>query len=155
MAVDGVCLTVTECHNGILAFDLMKETLEKTTLKSFAPGCRVNLERALKLSDRLGGHFLTGHVDAIGILRAKIILKNYVELRIGLKERLMRYIVPKGSIAVDGVSLTVGENPRGKTFSVYLIPYTLKATTLGQKGISDQVNIETDILAKYALISKY
>ena len=148
VAVNGVCLTATQIKGGIIAFDLMKESLDKTTLGLLKPGDKVNLEASLKFGQRLGGHFVTGHVDGLGIIRKKILQPNYVEYEIALAKELLRYIVPKGSVTIDGVSLTVGKV--GKNFfTVYLIPYTLKVTNLGQKKAADKVNIETDILAKY------
>ena len=153
MANDGVCLTVTAIKDGAFSFDLMKETLSATTLKNLNAGSIVNLERALKADARLGGHFVTGHVDAVGRIDDIRTLPNYVEYRIAVPKALMRYVVPKGSVAVDGISLTVG-NVKKKWFAVYFIPHTLTVTTIGQKKIGDEVNIETDLLAKYILKGK-
>lgn len=150
IAVDGVCLTVTDAAPRILTFDLMRETLVKTSLGTLKPAARVNLERALKAGGRISGHFVTGHIDEIGVIQEKITQTNYTELRVSLPYTLKRYVVPKGSISLDGVSLTVGEVKRGY-FSVYLIPFTKEVTTLGGKRKGDKVNIETDILAKYIL----
>ena len=150
VAVDGVCLTVTAKDHQSLSFDIMKETIIATTLKHIRPAQKVNLERALTMSRHLSGHFVTGHVDGIGIIQKKITKTNYVEYKIAVPASLRRYIVKKGSISVDGISLTVGEVGRN-TFSVYLIPYTFKITSLGMKKELDSVNIETDILAKYVL----
>ena len=152
IAVDGVCLTVIRTNGRALTFELMKETLQKTTLGSAKANTQVNLERALKTNSRLGGHFVQGHIDGIGIIKNKKTLPNYLRYEITVPKNLARYIVPKGSIAIDGVSLTVGE-VRTSTFSVYLIPHTLGVTTLGSKKAGDKVNIETDILAKYILKS--
>ena len=151
IAIDGVCLTVIEIQKpGRLIFEIIKETLDTTTLKDLTPGCSVNLERALKANSRLGGHFVSGHVDGVEMIREILKKKNYVEFRISLKKKLMRFLVPKGSVAVDGVSLTIGQvNP--EFFSVYLIPHTLNVTTLGMRKKGDRVNIETDLLAKYVL----
>ena len=153
IANDGVCLTVTAMKTGCFYFDLMKETLDATTLKRLAPGKKVNLERAMKADARMGGHFVTGHVDAVGRIRDIRTLPNYVEYRITLQKDLMRYVVPKGSVAIDGISLTVGEVKKG-WFAVYFIPHTLEVTTIGSKKAGDEVNIETDLLAKYILKSR-
>lgn len=153
IANDGVCLTVTAMKAGCLYFDLMKETLDATTLKHLAAGKRVNLERAMKADARMGGHFVTGHVDAVGRIKDIRILPNYVEYRLTLAKDLMRYVVPKGSVALDGISLTVGAVKKD-WFAVYFIPHTLEVTTIGSKKKGDDVNIETDLLAKYILKSR-
>lgn len=150
ICVSGVCLTVTSSRQMALSFDIMLETIRATGLKGLHHGSRVNLERALKVNSRFDGHFVTGHVDATGAIVDRIQKKNYVELRITVPESLRRFIVPKGSICVDGVSLTVGE-VTPKYFSVYLIPHTLKVTTFGLKRAGDKVNLEADILARYIL----
>jgi riboflavin synthase len=150
IANDGACLTVTSIKGGCLSFDLMKETLEATTLKHLSAGSKVNLERAMKADARLGGHFVTGHVDAVGRIKDIRTLPNYVEYRISLQKDLMRYVVPKGSVAIDGISLTVGEVKKD-WFAVYFIPHTLEVTTIGSKKVGAEVNIETDLLAKYIL----
>ena len=152
ICVNGVCLTVTEKKQNVLLFDVMKETIDATSLKSAGKGGRVNLERSLKVSSRIGGHFVTGHVDGTGEILEIVTLPNYVEFRIGAGPDLMRYIAPKGSVTVDGVSLTIGHVTRD-CFSVYLIPHTLTVTTFGQTRDGDRVNLETDILAKYILHS--
>ena len=150
IAVDGVCLTVAGKQKSLLKFDMMKETLAATTMRFLKAGQKVNLEQALKANSRFGGHFVTGHTDGVGILFKKISARNYQEYWIKVPRALMRYVVPKGSVAVNGVSLTVGKI-RANTFSVYLIPFTLKVTTLGFKKISDRVNVEADLIAKYLL----
>lgn len=150
IAVDGVCLTVTGLDKRTFTVDLMKETLDKTTLGLRKTKDKINLERALKVNSRLGGHFVQGHVDGVGLIKAKITKKNYVEYRIAIEKKLIPYLVPKGSVCVDGISLTVGEM-RGSTFSVYIIPHTLKVTTLGSKKKGNKVNIETDLLAKHVV----
>jgi riboflavin synthase len=150
IAVNGVCLTATKIRQKTLTFDIMKATILSTTLKELRPKMRVNLERALKAGSRFGGHFVTGHVDGVGVIKKRIVGPNYVELEFFAPKEVLRFIVPKGSVAVDGVSLTVGK-VKENFFSVYLIPYTLKVTTLGQKRANDSVNIETDILARYIL----
>ena len=150
ICVDGVCLTVTSKKGPVMKFDLMKETLDATTMKHYKPKRTVNLERSLKVNGRLGGHFVSGHVDCVGRLKKIVTLPNYVEFQIEMDKPLMRYIVPKGSVTLDGVSLTVGEVKK-KQFSVYLIPHTLDVTTFGIKTDGEEMNIETDILAKYVL----
>jgi len=148
IAVDGVCLTVTNIKKNVLTFDVMKESLLKTSLGKTKVNDRVNLERALKFGDRLSGHFVTGHIDDVGKIKDIVHLKNYTEMRIGCRKPLKRYFVPKGSVCLDGVSLTIGDVKKDY-FSVFLIPFTKKGTTLGGKKKGDFVNIETDILAKY------
>ncbi len=150
IAVDGACLTVTDAATPLLTFDLMRETLVKTSLGKLKAGDRVNLERALKAGGRISGHFVTGHVDAVGAVIKKVTKTNYTELRVRLPKTLRRYIAPKGSVCLDGVSLTVGEVKKDY-FSVYLIPLTMRVTTLGLKREGDGVNIEVDILARYIL----
>lgn len=150
IAIDGVCLTVTDLRKEVLSFDIMRETMLKTTLTDLKPKCPVNLERALKVGRRINGHFVTGHVDGTGIIKERIERPNYTALRIDGVKDLIKYIVPKGSICLDGVALTVGEVKK-TDFAVYLIPFTEKVTTLGAKKKGDKVNIETDILAKYIL----
>jgi len=149
LSVDGVCLTVTDKGKNILLFDVMKETLQKTTLGKVLKSRKVNLERALKANSRLSGHFVTGHIDQIGSVKECIKKNNYIELQI-VANTLKKYLVPKGSVCINGVSLTVGEVNKNY-FSVYLIPFTDHMTNLGLKKKGDRVNIETDILAKYIL----
>ena len=153
IAVNGVCLTVTRIADEVATFDLMKETLDSTTLGYAKPGTEVNLERALKVSDRIGGHFVSGHVDGMGLLKKKVTMENYVEWQIELDRRLMRYMAPKASVTVDGVSLTIGWVKK-TMFSIYLIPHTLDVTTFGNKRLGQKLNIETDVLAKYILHGK-
>ncbi len=153
VAVDGVCLTVTEVKGRTASFDIMKETLRSTTLGTLKTGERVNLEGALKWGDRLGGHFVTGHVDAVGVLEKITKGKKYVEFRITVPFRLRRYLVPKGSVCVSGISLTVGKVTK-YGFSVHLIPYTIKVTNFSDLKEGCHLNIETDILAKYILKNK-
>jgi len=148
VSVSGVCLTVASKKARGANFDLMKETIEKTSLRSLSVGSKVNLELALQAGSRLGGHFVTGHVDEVVVIKQMAHEKNWVSLRLGISKANRKYFVPKGSVTIDGVSLTVGK--LGKDyFEVYLIPYTLKVTTLGLRKTGDHVNIETDILAKY------
>jgi len=148
VSVSGVCLTVVSKKGRIVSFDLMKETIEKTSLRCLSVGDRVNLELALEAGSRLGGHFVTGHVDEVAVIKHITHEKNWVALCLGVSRANHKYFVPKGSVTVDGISLTVGKV--GSSYvEVYLIPYTLKITTLGLKKTGDCVNIETDILAKY------
>jgi len=153
VAVNGVCLTVTDVKRDVLTFDIMRETLLKTNLGTLTFKNRVNLERALKADGRIDGHFVSGHVDDMGIVTDRITGENYTELRISIRKDLRKYLAPKGSVCLDGVSLTIGE-VKNMYFSVYLIPFTLEVTTLGQMRKGDRVNIETDILAKYILNEK-
>ncbi len=148
IAVNGTCLTVVERGDGTFTADVMAETLARTSLRGVAPGRRVNLERPLRLSDRLGGHLVQGHVDGTGDVVARRHTDNWDVLRIALAPATARYVVEKGSIAVDGVSLTVSAVGDG-WFEVSLIPTTLAATTLGLVEVDDVVNLEVDVLAKY------
>lgn len=144
LAVDGCCLTVVSHADG-LAFDLSDETLARTTLGYFTSGKRVNLERAMKAGDRLGGHIVQGHVDTVGAL-----LSRNGNFRFEVDPKWSRHLVDKGSVTIDGVSLTVVQ-PEGGKFSCALIPHTLEVTTLGSAKPGDRVNVEFDVLAKYAL----
>jgi len=148
VSISGVCLTITAKKATVVSFDLMKETIEKTALRTLGVGGRVNLELALEVGGRLGGHFVTGHVDEVAVIKHIAQDKNWVAITLSSTPAIRKYIVPKGSVTVDGISLTVGKVEKDY-FEVYLIPYTLKVTTLGLKKIGDCVNIETDILAKY------
>jgi riboflavin synthase len=154
ISVNGICLTVTGIRDRVMSFDVMKETIDKTNLKYLKVKDKINLERALKVSDRIGGHFVSGHVDGVGTIKDIITLPNYVEIQAFLSKDLLKYIVPKGSVCIDGVSLTIGK-VRKTYFSVYLIPHTLEVTTMGSYKKGDTVNIETDILAKYILNTGY
>ncbi len=146
--VNGVCLTIVRKNDQKIELDLSLETLEKTALKDLKDGDRVNLERALRLMDRLGGHIVTGHVDGIGDILEKRMERGFLYLRIRIPESVSRYVVRKGSIAIDGISLTVNDFQQGEIWMT-LIPYTIERTTLGQKKVGDHVNLETDILGKY------
>ncbi len=148
VAVSGVCLTASARKGRVIGFELMKETIAQTSLRHLGQGGKVNLELALKAGSRLGGHFVTGHVDEAARIQGIGREKNWVALRLQVSRANRKYFVPKGSVTVDGISLTVGKVGKGRV-DVYLIPYTLKATTLGLKKKGDLVNIETDILAKY------
>jgi riboflavin synthase len=147
IAVDGVCLTVTAVAGIRLSFDVSAETLGCTT--GFAPGARVNLEKSLRLADRLGGHLVSGHVDGVGtVVRLDAAGDNRL-LAIEAPRELARYIARKGSIAVNGVSLTVNA-VNGSAFEVNMIPHTLQATNLGTLAAGSRVNLEVDLLARYA-----
>jgi riboflavin synthase len=148
IAVDGVCLTVVDVANGAFTADVMLETLTRSSLGALAAGSAVNLERPLSLSDRLGGHLVQGHVDGVGRIRARAPGEGWDVVTVTLPADLTRYVVEKGSITVDGVSLTVSAVGDDE-FSVSLIPTTLQLTTLGRKQVGDLVNLEVDIVAKY------
>lgn len=148
IAVNGVCLTVVECGEGIFTVDLSEETLRRTTLGKLAIGSLVNLERPVAVGGRLGGHIVQGHVDATATLLQKVGSTEGQVHRYSLPKELHRYVVRKGSIAVDGVSLTVADLGE-QWFAVALIPETLRRTTLGRLDVGDEVNLEADILAKY------
>ena len=148
IAVNGVCLTVTESSESAFTADVMAETLHRSGLGRLTPGARVNLERAVRLSDRLGGHLVQGHVDGVGTVLSRTPSAHWQVVRVSLPEALARYVVEKGSIAVDGVSLTVSATGPG-WFEVSLVPTTLAATTLGAVREGDPVNLEVDVIAKY------
>lgn len=148
ISVNGTCLTVTQNSAGILKFDVSKETLQKTNIGNLKSNDRVNLERALKANQRLGGHFVAGHIDCTTKIRRKEKLQETIKIEFGMYPEISKYIVSKGSITVDGISLTVAEVFKD-SFTVYIIPYTLTNTTLGFKKEGGTVNIELDILAKY------
>ncbi len=150
VAINGACLTATQKKGKVVSFDLMKETIEKTSLRGLGIGHKVNLELALKADSRLGGHFVTGHVDELGTIKTIENKPNWVAITISISKINRKYLAPKGSITLDGISLTVGRVGKND-FSVYLIPYTLKLTNLCTKKPGDPINIETDILAKYIL----
>ncbi len=150
VALDGCCLTVTRVLGGRLAFQAIPETLRLTSLAGRRAGDRLNLERALRADARLGGHIVQGHVDGTGTVRSVEHAGDDVVMRIDCGSQLTRLLVPKGSVAVDGVSLTVVA-PDAFGFSVALIPHTLKETTLGARRAGDPVNLETDVLGKYVV----
>jgi riboflavin synthase len=149
ICVSGCCLTVVAIDGACLSFDAGPETLARTTLGALKPGGAVNLEPSLRVGDRLGGHFISGHVEGTGTLEARVDERDWSTFRFSYPRELGRYMVPKGSIAVDGVSLTLVD-VEPQWFSVALIPHTLAATTLGALKVSAAVNLETDLLAKYA-----
>lgn len=148
IAVNGVCLTVVHLRGDTFTADVMPETVRRTTLHMLQPGDRVNLEKALRPTDGLDGHIVQGHVEGVGTIQQIISEGNARVYRIQAPGELLRYIVEKGSIAVDGISLTVTETD-DSGFGVSLIPHTAKMTTLGYKNVGDAVNLETDILARY------
>jgi len=150
IAVNGCCLTVAERDGDTFTADVMQETLDKTSLGALEPGARVNLERAVTAGTRLGGHLVQGHVDATGRVVAREPSAHWELVTVELPHALARYLVAKGSVTVDGVSLTVVEvDDAGGTFTVSLIPETLSRTTLGVKQPGEHVNLEVDVVAKY------
>lgn len=148
IAVNGVCLTATRTDPGAFLCDISAETLRRSSFKQAKHGTRVNLERSLRIGDRLGGHFVLGHVDDIGRLGAKAASGQGYELTFNFPDDIERYLVYKGSISVDGISLTIATLDKG-TFSVSVIPHTFRSTNLSQLAIGDAVNLEVDILGKY------
>ena len=148
IAVDGVCLTVKEKRGMEFSADISEETLKLTTLANITGGAVVNLERALRLADRLGGHLVTGHIDGKGKIMKKPDPGKSSEMTIACPEEIVRYIIKKGSIAVNGVSLTVARYTE-TGFTVALIPLSLTHTNLGKKETGDQVNLEADLIGKY------
>jgi riboflavin synthase len=148
IAVNGCCLTVAALDGPVWTADVMQETLDKTSLVGAGPGDRVNLERAVTPGTRLGGHIVQGHVDGVGTVLRRSPSEHWEVVEFSLPETLERYLVEKGSITVDGVSLTVVEAGSG-SFTVSLVPETLTRTTLGLRGPGDRVNLEVDVIAKY------
>lgn len=148
IAVNGACLTVVKIEKKRFDVDVSPETLDKTTLGNTKTGDRVNIERALRLSDRLDGHLVSGHIDGIGKISSKKLTGNAVIITFEVPESLSRYIIKKGSVAIDGVSLTVNNCDAG-WFEVSIIPHTAKLTTIGTKAENNFVNIETDMIGKY------
>ena len=147
VSVNGACLTVTDKKENSIYFEVMPETLTLTNIGSLKIKEKINLERALKLGDRVSGHFVTGHIDCAGIIRRTYYQEDNLCFEIAVPVSFMKYVLPKGSISVDGISLTVAKKG-SDTFSVYIIPHTFKNTTLSFRHPSDKVNIEFDILAK-------
>jgi len=148
LAVNGVCLTVTEVTKDTFKVNVIPETLKLTNLRMLSVGNKVNLERAMRLGDRIGGHLISGHIDGLGKIVDKVVAGENQILEIAVLPELSNYIIKKGSIAVEGVSLTVAEL-KGEKFKVCLIPHSLKVTTLGEKKRGDLLNIEVDMLGKY------
>lgn len=150
VCINGACLTATKLSRGEAEFEMVSETIRRTNLGQTKPGEMVNIERSLRVGDRLEGHFVLGHVDGTGVIDDIQKMSSETTIWMKLDERLTKSLAPKGSIAVDGVSLTL-VGVEGDRVSVSLIPHTLKVTTLGMKRRGDSVNIETDILAKYVM----
>lgn len=148
ISINGVCLTVINLHNQELSFDLSEETLNSTNLGSLSAGDLVNIEPSLTPDSKIGGHFVTGHVDTVGTIRSKVKIGDMLKIEIEVPQHLMNFIVEKGSVAVDGISLTVVDVFKN-SFTLIIIPHTAKLTTLGFKNPGDTVNIEADILGKY------
>lgn len=148
IAINGVCLTVKAIKEGIGFFDVSTETIKMTTTQYLKIGQKVNVEPAMRLDNRLGGHLVSGHVEDIGRILTKQKLGNSEKINISASEKIMQYVVKKGSMAVDGISLTVVD-VEGQAFSVVIIPHTSQMTTLGFKNAGDMVNLEPDMIAKY------
>lgn len=148
IAVNGCCLTATRAGDGTLRFDVLEETRRLTNFSALRRGALVNLERSLRFGGKVGGHFVTGHIDALGTVEAFEPRGKDHYLRIAVPAAFMRYIVHKGSIAIDGISLTIAEVEAG-SFAVWLIPHTLRATNLREKRVGDPVNLEFDLLGKH------
>ena len=148
ISVNGVCLTIVKRGKNSFCIDLVEETLNKSNLGELKVGDFVNLERAMKVSDRLGGHIVQGHVETLGVILEKQMQDEEAILSVGLDPEWMRFCIPKGSITLDGVSLTIARI-NGNIIEIALIPHTLENTTLGIKGKSETLNIETDIIGKY------
>ncbi len=148
IAINGCCLTVVGVEGPLLAFDAGKETLERTNLGELVSGSKVNLEPSMSLGDSLGGHLVTGHIDGVGTVDRRVDDQEWSTLWFRAPKALMRQMASKGSVAIDGVSLTLVD-VEDERFSVALIPHTLRVTTLGQRQPGNRVNLETDVLAKY------
>jgi len=148
ISVDGVCLTVTEIKGHVFYADVSQETLKVSNFKDLRIGRKVNLERALRPIDRMGGHFVQGHVDGVAVIKSKVREGSSFKITFSTSEEIAKYIVTKGSVAVDGISLTVNECDMNE-FSVNIVPHTAQRTTILTKKIGDKVNIENDILGKY------
>ena len=147
VSIDGTCLTVVDINSPRISFDVIPETLQKTTLGTKSLGSSVNLERALKMGDELGGHLLSGHILGMGKITERAEGKENLDLRISCPDHIMRFVQEKGYIAIDGISLTIG-NVDETSFSLHLIPETLALTTIGGKQIGDKVNIEVDSMTQ-------
>lgn len=148
ITVNGACLTVIRKSRNRFTVDISPETLERTNLKKIRPGDLVNLERSLRLNDRLGGHLVTGHVDGVGVVDLIEKKGDFTFFSIRVPAKLGALLVPKGSVAVDGISLTVNQC-RDRSFSVAIVPFTLKHTNLRARRVGDKVNVETDLIGKY------
>jgi riboflavin synthase len=152
VSVNGVCLTAVKAGNNLVSFEVMAETFKITNLGGLRVNEKVNLENSLKMGDKVSGHFVLGHVDCLGIIRKKGIVSGNMVFEIAMPQEFSKYLLPKGSVAVDGISLTIQER-KMSSFSVYIIPHTLKNTTLDFKGPSSKVNLEFDLLAKKESVS--
>ena len=150
VACDGVCLTVTDLKTGIFTVEASQETVARTTIKTCRKGTSLNLERALKVGSRLGGHFVTGHVDSTGVIESTRSIGESLEVTITYDRAFDRLVIEKGSIAINGISLTVNKTGQGN-LSVNLIPHTAKATTIEQWKTGDKANLEFDMIGKYIL----
>lgn len=148
IAINGACLTVTEKTGSIFSADVSAETMARTNITLLKSGEKVNLEKSLRMNSFLGGHLVLGHVDGMGKIQEKIIKANSIQFGVEIDNELSRYVVEKGSVAVDGISLTVNSCEKNRIY-VNIIPHTARNTTLGFKKVADLVNIETDIIAKY------
>jgi riboflavin synthase len=148
VAVDGVCLTITKITGRAFRANASSETISRSTLGEMRPGAKVNIERALTVSSRLGGHFVLGHVDTVGKILKKDLAGESISLRIGFEKTFAKYVVEKGSVAIDGVSLTIND-VYSDAFIVNIIPHTAKSTSLTLKSPGDRVNLEFDVLGKY------
>ncbi|MDI6889819.1 MAG: riboflavin synthase [Thermodesulfovibrionales bacterium] len=148
ISVNGVCLTAVDIKGGTIRFDLSDETLRSTNLGQLRPGDRVNLEPSLRPDSKLGGHFVSGHVDGIGRIRSRTDIGDAFKIEIEAPPEIIDFLVEKGSVAVDGISLTVVDVLKG-SFTVVIIPHTARLTTMGFKGPGDTVNIEVDVIGKY------
>jgi len=147
IAVNGVCLTAVSILGNSVSFEVMNTTFKNTNLGLLKISQQVNLERSLKVGDRISGHFVSGHIDCLGIVRKKCLRNGSIEFEISVLPEFIRYCLPKGSVSLDGISLTLAK-VSANIFTVSIIPYTLKNTTLNFKGPSDRLNVEFDILAK-------
>lgn len=148
IAVDGVCLTIVDIQANSFRADLSEETVKSTTLGGMKRGNKVNLEKALRVGDPIGGHIVTGHIDGTGVITKKTARGDFSIMEFDIPKGLIKQVVKRGSITIDGISLTVVEVWEGGIM-VHLIPHTLKVTNLSQKGVGDRVNVETDIIGKY------
>ena len=148
ISINGTCLTIVTADEHELFVEISPETLSVTSLGALQPGMPVNLERAMKLGDRMGGHLVSGHVDGLGVVVDRTQDGNAILLTIEAPQHVMRYCIPKGSITIDGISMTIHEI-RNRTFSLAVIPHTAQVTTLGLKQPGDQVNLESDMIGKY------
>ena len=150
VALNGVCLSATKISKNKCDFEMIDETIKQTDLGNLAPGAKVNIERSLKVGDRMEGHFVLGHVDGVGIIQKIEKKPKEVKVWFEVPKKLVKFVVKKGSIAIDGISLTVVDVKKNNA-SVCLIPHTIKITNFQSKKVGDKINIETDILGKYIL----